>query len=71
MSNQPELEAFWADLLSEEAWRIMQAWAALNDEEKPYIKEHLISMATDSGWVESQRDSAKIALKVIEDQAQA
>ncbi|HLY29262.1 MAG TPA: hypothetical protein VKQ72_23145 [Aggregatilineales bacterium] len=66
MSNQPELDAFWADLLSEETWRIQKAWGALNDEEKPYVMEHLNSMATDSGWAESQRDSAKAALIVIE-----
>jgi predicted Fe-S protein YdhL (DUF1289 family) len=60
------LDEFWADLLSEEPLRIMAAWVTLESEEQAAVLEHLRRMATEEGWVESQRDSARAALDVID-----
>jgi hypothetical protein len=60
------LDQFWEDLLSEEPLRIIAAWSTLDDEEKSSIHRHLISMSTEDGWADVQRQSAQAALHAID-----
>ncbi len=62
------LDELWADLLSEEPLRIVAAWVTLEEEEQASVREHLVRMATEDGWAESQRDSARSALQVLADE---
>ena len=66
MSDSEWLEAFWGDMLSEEAPRIESAWHLLTVEDKQAIREHLTRMVTEDGWADVQRESAQAALDVIE-----
>lgn len=59
------LEEFWGDILSEEAIRIVAAWVTLDTESQTAVRDHLQRMATEEGWADSQRESAKAALSVI------
>lgn len=62
-----ELEAFWADILSEQPIRIVAAWMTLDMEEKLAVRDHLKQMATEPGWAVVQREAAQVALLAIED----
>ena len=62
-----DLENFWEKLLSRDSELIRQAWGTLSAEEKKSVYEHLKDMATGEGWMEVQRESAKAALKVLQD----
>ena len=66
MSDSEWLEAFWGDILSEEAPRIESAWQLLNTEDQRAVREHLTRMVTEDGWADVQRESAQSALDVIE-----
>ncbi len=66
MSDSEWLEAFWGDILSEEAPRIESAWQLLNTEDQRAVREHLTRMASEDGWADVQRESAQAALDVIE-----
>jgi hypothetical protein len=61
------LEEFWSDILSEEPLRIRAAWVTLGAEEQIAVRTHLTRMATEEGWAEVQRCSARAALQVIAD----
>jgi len=60
-----ELEQFWEDLLSEEPARIAHAWATLDEQEQKVIRDHLLRMTTEDGWLDVQRQAAQAALDVI------
>ena len=61
------LEEFWSDILSEEPLRIRAAWVMLEAEEQDAVRAHLMRMATETGWAEVQRLSARAALQAISD----
>ncbi len=61
------LEEFWSDILSEEPLRIMAAWVTLDAEDQNTVRAHLMRMATETGWAEAQRMSARAALQAISD----
>jgi hypothetical protein len=63
------LEEFWSDILSEEPLRIMAAWVTLDAEEQNTVRSHLMRMASEAGWAEVQRLSARAALQAISDDA--
>jgi hypothetical protein len=66
MSDSEWLEAFWGDMLSEEAPRIESAWQLLNIEDQNAVLDHLKRMISEDGWADVQRESAQAALSVIE-----
>ena len=66
MSDSEWLEAFWGDMLSEEAPRIESAWHLLNAEDQQAVRDHLLRMVSEDGWADVQRESAQAALDVIE-----
>ena len=51
-----DLEAFWAQLLSEDSDQIRTAWASLTGEERAAILAHLVTMASEAGWSERLSD---------------
>jgi hypothetical protein len=61
------LEEFWSDILSEQPLRIRAAWLMLEAEEQIAVRNHLMRMATEEGWAEVQRLSARAALQAISD----
>jgi hypothetical protein len=61
------LGEFWSDILSEEPLRIMAAWVTLDAEAQKAVRAHLMRMATETGWAEVQRLSARAALHAIAD----
>lgn len=61
------LEKFWEDVLSREEKRIRAAVNGLADtEERQAVLNHLMAMATEPDWTESQRISARAALKALQ-----
>ena len=60
------LEDFWGDLLSEEPARVIAAWKQIDPEARVAVREHLQRMATEDGWADGQRDSARVALHAID-----
>ncbi len=61
------VEAFWAELLSRQSARIVEAWGTLNAEEQAAVWAHLSRMTTEDDWANSQRVSAAAALDVLRD----
>ena len=66
MSDSEWLEAFWGDMLSEDAPRIESAWQLLTAEDQDAVRDHLKRMISEDGWADVQRESAQAALAVIE-----
>ena len=61
------LEKFWGELLSRDAARALAAFKTLKDpKEREAIVSHLQAMASEAGWTEPQRISAKHALDAIQ-----
>lgn len=61
------LEKFWGELLSRDPQRILATMDSLEDDkEREAIVAHLKRMATEEGWLEPQRISAKAALTVLD-----
>lgn len=65
MSDESDLEALWGMLLSRDAQRIRAAWATLAPAEQAAVHNHLRTMVTGSGWLDGQRESARVALDAI------
>lgn len=62
------LEHFWGEILSREADRTRTAFEALEDaDERQAILQHLQRMASEEGWTEPQRLSARLALSALSD----
>ena len=60
------LEKFWGEVLSRDPQRILAAMSIIKDaEEREAIIAHLQRMATEEGWLEPQRISAKAALAAL------
>lgn len=70
MSSLP-VEDFWAELLSCEQKRIVDAWGTLTRDEAAAVHRHLKKMAAESGWTETQRTNARAALDVLSDRGLA
>lgn len=65
--NEPELEAFWAEVLSRNKKRTRAAFRSLKSrEERDALIAHLNRMATEEGWAEPQRVSALYALDALQ-----
>lgn len=64
--DNDDLELFWADLLSEEADRVVAAWITLDEGEQSSILVHLRRMTSEDGYAESQVAAAQTALHIIE-----
>lgn len=60
----PDLERLWADLLSEDAARVVAALLKLPTEEREAALAHLHAMGHDPGWTEGQGRRARAALLV-------
>ena len=61
------IEDFWEAILSEDPARIMAAWVTLITSERAVVYAHLERMAAEEGWTAGQRDSARAALRAIQD----
>lgn len=62
------LEEFWAELLSRESRRTIEAWLTLTtEEERVAVWAHLQRMSVEEGWTEGQQASARAALKILRD----
>jgi len=63
----PDLEAFWAEVLSAEPERVRAAYGLLYVEQRREVRAHLHRMATEAGWTASQRERARAALAALAD----
>ncbi len=63
--DQESIEQIWDDLLSRQADKILLTFSQLSNSDKQYILGHLQRMVTEKGWQAEQRQSARIALKVL------
>jgi hypothetical protein len=61
-----ELEAFWNKLLSRDPLQIHEVFDPLDAATRRQILSHLQRMASEEGWLDEQRESARAALKTIE-----
>lgn len=62
-----ELEQFWGEILSRNKKRTRAAFRTIrNREERTALIEHLQRMATEDGWAEPQRISARHALDALQ-----
>ncbi len=60
-----DLEDLWAGILSRDTVLILQVWRTLEQEERSHIWRHLHRMASEAGWTEPQRVSARYALNAL------
>jgi hypothetical protein len=58
-------EMMWDLLLSRNAALIKKTWLSLDDSEQSAVLSHLIDMANQTGWMNQQTGSAKVAINVI------
>ena len=65
------LDDLWGDLLSEEPLRIIAVWVTLDAESQTTVHQHLERMTSEDGYADSQRESARTALAVIDEEAAA
>ena len=61
-----ELERIWENILSREAQRIRKQWQILQSDEQSAVLSHLRRMVSEDGWLEAQRDSARVALDALD-----
>jgi hypothetical protein len=62
-----EPEALWERLLSNNNLLIRHAWESIGEEERAAVKQHLLTMARETGWHPDQRRAALAALQCIND----
>ncbi len=60
------LEEFWEYLLSRQPKRVRVALTTLNKHERQAVLAHLRRMVSEPGWQSGQRESARVALEVLE-----
>jgi hypothetical protein len=58
-------EMMWDLILSRNAALIKKTWLSLDDSEQSAVLSHLIDMANQTGWMNQQTGSAKVAINVI------
>jgi hypothetical protein len=58
-------EMMWDLLLSRNAALIKKTWLSLDDSDQSAVLSHLIDMANQTGWMNQQIGSAKVAINVI------
>jgi len=65
--NQLEafLEKTWDALLSRDSGQIAQSYENLDADSQHVVVEHLKKMTSESGWLQEQIISARVALQVI------
>jgi hypothetical protein len=61
------LEIFWDNMLSRDPDKILAVFKPLTQEDRRVVIEHLNRMLTEVGWHSEQRDSARAALKALEE----
>lgn len=59
------LEAFWDSIFSEDRERVLAAWSALEQAERPPVRDLLDAITRDAERIEEQRRAAAFALGVI------
>jgi hypothetical protein len=66
--TQPDLDPslLWDALLSRQPGRIVSAYRSLAAAEQAPVFDHLKRMVSEPGWLLVQRDSARLALDVLE-----
>jgi hypothetical protein len=67
MSNGGGLQAFWAQILSEDSRQIITAYNQLDKNERKALLEHLRRMAEEEGWAQGQRRRARRALEELQE----
>ncbi len=60
-------ETIWVGILSRRPDTTRETWHTLNAEEQAAVHAHLQRMATEEGWTEPQRISARAALEALAD----
>ncbi len=60
------LEQTWDGILSRDPRRIAAVFNSLGSKDQTVVLEHLIKMASESGWHPEQVISARAALNVLE-----
>jgi hypothetical protein len=69
MDSTPEqLEALWNNLLSRQVKLVREAYNSLDPTSQRTVLLHLKRMASESGWQPEQQNSAKAALRALENQ---
>jgi HPt (histidine-containing phosphotransfer) domain-containing protein len=67
-SHSLEVEQLWDHLLSRQPESIQQAFSTLDAPDQQSVLQHLKRMASEAGWQAEQRQSARVALQVLEAQ---
>jgi hypothetical protein len=57
----------WEHILSRDPDLIQKAYSSLNKDERQSLMGHLVKMTTETGWHPEQKESALIAMKIIEE----
>jgi hypothetical protein len=65
MELDPELDAFWGEVLSRDPARILLALGRLTEDQRAGVVSHLHRMASEEGWSEGQRESSLAALAAL------
>ena len=66
MDGSNELESLWENLLSRESGRVVAAYCSLSSDERLSVLTHLRRMVAEAGWQEEQRNSARVAINILE-----
>lgn len=59
------IEQLWDTLLSRNPECIQKTYKDLSENEQKAVMDHLTKMATESGWILAQKQSAQIAMDSI------
>lgn len=60
------VELIWDGLLSKISERILHSYFQLDEESRQEVINHLQRMSTEEGWQPGQRESAQVALNIIQ-----
>ena len=66
MEEADHLEEFWDGILSREETKIRESFASVTEAERADCVAHLYTMVSDPEYLDVQRESARIALAVLE-----
>lgn len=61
------LDVFWGGLLSGQPERVQAAFTSLGETEQQAVLAHLLRMANEPGWQPEQRESAQLALRILQE----
>jgi len=66
MNSFEPLESLWGDLLSRDPTRVISAFEKIDPHSRLNVIKHLKTMTREKGWHIEQKESARIAAKVIQ-----